>query len=91
MFALVSEYPETTVLFLVVIGLLVYVWKRKLDFFSPATIYIFFQCLTLAFAYLRLDHAMTPHAKTWFVWLGALLSFSSACLLFEWCASSEMP
>ena len=85
MFALVSEYPETTVLFLVVIGLLVYVWKRKLDFFSPATIYIFFQCLTLAFAYLRLDHAMTPfHAKTWFVWLGALLSFSSACLLFEW-------
>ncbi len=85
MFALVSEYPETTVLFLVVIGLLVYVWKKKLDFFSPATIYIFFQCLTLAFAYLRLDHAMTPfHAKTWFVWLGALLSFSSACLLFEW-------
>ncbi len=85
MFALVSEYPETTVLFLVVIGLLVYVWKKRLDFFSPATIYIFFQCLTLAFAYLRLDHAMTPfHAKTWFVWLGALLSFSSACLLFEW-------
>lgn len=85
MFAWLCEYPETAILLSVVAGLLLYVWKAKKDFFSPATIYIFFQCLTLAFAYLRLDHAMTPfHAKTWFVWLGALLSFSSASLLFEW-------
>lgn len=85
MFALVCEYPETTALFLVVVGLLFYVWKKKLDFFSPATIYIFFQCLTLAIAYLRLDHAMTPfHAKTWFVWGGAMLSFVAGCLLYQW-------
>ena len=85
MFAQVCEYPETTVLLFIVAGLLFYVWKKKLDFFSPATVYIFFQCLTLAFAYLRLDHAMTPfHAKTWFVWGGALFSFASGCLLFQW-------
>ncbi len=85
MFAWFCEYPETAILLAVVAGLLFYVWRAKKDFFSPATVYIFFQCLTLAFAYLRLDHAMTPfRANTWFVWLGALLSFSSACLLFEW-------
>lgn len=85
MFSRMVEYPESTVLFFVVAGLLFYVWKRKLDFFSPPTVYLFFQCLTLAIAYLRMDHAMTPfHLKTWFVWGGAMLSFVSGCLLYRW-------
>ena len=85
MFSRMVEYPESTVLFFVVAGLLFYVWRRKLDFFSPATVYIFFQCLTLAIAYLRMDHAMTPfHLKTWFVWGGAMLSLVSGCLLYRW-------
>ena len=90
MFSRIYEYPETTVLFLIVAALLFYVWRKKSDFFSPAPVYIFFQCLTLAIAYLKLDHAMTPfHAKTWFVWLGAMLSFVSGCLLFEWTSISK--
>ena len=85
MFSLISEYPETTVLSLIVVGLLFYTWRAKKDFFSPASVYIFFQCLTLAIAYLQMDKAMTPfHLKTWGVWVGALVSFTSACLLYQW-------
>lgn len=85
MFSLISEYPETTVLSLIVAGLLFYTWRAKKDFFSPASVYIFFQCLTLAIAYLQMDKAMTPfHLKTWGVWAGALVSFTSACLLYQW-------
>lgn len=85
MLAWIGEYPESAVLFLVVAGLLFGVWKFNRDFFSPATVYVFCQCLTLGFAYLKLDKAMTPfHAKTWFVWSGALLSFLSGCVLFKW-------
>lgn len=93
MFSRMVEYPESTVLFSVVAGLLFYVWRRKLDFFSPATVYIFFQCLTLAIAYLRMDHAMTPfHLKTWFVWGGAMLSLVSGCLLYRWnCSRKASP
>ncbi len=85
MLAWICENPESAFLISVVVGLLFFVWKTKKDFFSPATVYIFSQCLTLAVAYLQLDNAMTPfHAKTWFVWLGAIFSFSTACLLYEW-------
>ncbi|MBP5246686.1 MAG: oligosaccharide repeat unit polymerase [Fibrobacter sp.] len=93
MFSLISEYPETTVLSLIVVGLLFYIWKAKKDFFSPASVYIFFQCLTLAIAYLQMDRAMTPfHLKTWGVWIGALVSFTSACLLYQWgIAEKKLP
>lgn len=97
MFAWICEYPESAGCFFVVAVLLFGIWKTKRDFFSPAAVYIFFQCLTLGFAYLRLDHAMTPfHAKTWFVWGGAILSLVSGCLLYDWnfrrsCKKPEPP
>lgn len=92
MFAWISEYPETTVLALIVVGLLFYIWRMKKDFFSPASVYIFFQCLTLSIAYLQMDKAMTPfHLKTWGVWIGALLSFTSASLLYQWVDAQKNP
>ena len=92
MFVWISEYPETTVLALIVVGLLFYIWRMKKDFFSPASVYIFFQCLTLSIAYLQMDKAMTPfHLKTWGVWIGALASFTSACLLYQWVDAQRKP
>ena len=48
----------------------------KRDFFHPTVFYIFCQVVTLGIAYLKVSRAMTDFTVvTWFVWLGALVSF----------------
>ncbi len=84
MIAWISEYPVSFCCFLVVFISLIFMWRGKKDFFSPVNIYCFSQVFTLGFAYLKLDPAMTDfHAKTWFVWGGALFSFIVGGVVFR--------
>lgn len=82
MFAWICEYPESAICFLLALTCLFLASYFKKDFFSPASIYCFSQSLTLGIAYLKYNPAMTDfHAKTWFIWIGAMLSF----LCGSWC------
>ena len=82
MFSLIAEYPVSSALFLVVLFCIFQALFLKKDFFSPMNVYCFSQCITLGIAYLQLDYAMSDfHLSTWLMWIGALISFSSGCIL----------
>ena len=82
MLSWVVEYPVSTVLFLVVLFCLFQSWWLKKDFFSPATVYCFSQCITLGIAYFQINRAMTDFKPlTWMIWIGALVAFCGGSLL----------
>lgn len=77
-----TEYPVSTVLFLVVLFCLLQSWLLKKDFFSPPTVYCFSQCITLGIAYFQLDKTMTDFKPlTWMIWIGALIAFTTGSFL----------
>lgn len=78
----VAEYPVSTALFLVVLFCLLQSWLLKKDFFSPATVYCFSQCITLGIAYIQLDKTMTDFKPlTWMIWIGAMVAFLTGSFL----------
>ena len=82
MFSWIVDNPVSSVLFFVSFVCLVQAWLLKKDFFSPVNVYCFSQCITLAVAYLKLDHAMTDFKlKTWIFWIGALVCFCAGGFL----------
>lgn len=82
MLSWVAEYPVSSALFLVVLFILFQSWWLKKDFFSPATVYCFSQCITLGIAYLKIDHAMTDFKPTtWMIWIGAMVAFLGGSFL----------
>lgn len=90
MLSLMAEYPESTVLFLVVLVCILQSWFFKKDFFNPPTVYCFSQCITLGIAYIQIDKAMSDfQLKTWLFWIGALLSFCVGSYLVRLTAKSR--
>lgn len=90
MTSFVVEYPESCVLFLVVLLCVLQAWVFKKDFFTPPTIYCFSQCITLGIAYIKFDKTMTDfQLKTWLFWIGAMLSFCIGSYLVRLTAKSR--
>lgn len=90
MLSLMAEYPESTVLFLVVLVCILQAWLLKKDFFNPPTIYCFSQCIMLGIAYFQIDKAMTDfQLKTWLFWIGALISFCAGSFFVRLTAKSR--
>ncbi|OWU98108.1 O-antigen polymerase [Fibrobacter sp. UWR2] len=76
MYDIWDNYSVSIVCLVAVIFCLWQTWYLKKDFFVPANVYVFAQCLTLGIAYIKFDPAMTDFtSKTWMVWGGALFSF----------------
>ena len=90
MFSWVLEYPESIFAFaLSLICLVQAIWLKK-DFFSPITVYVFSQSITLGISYLRLDEAMTDFKpKTWMIWILGMLSFCTGSFLVKLFAKSK--
>ena len=90
MFSWVTEYPESIFAFALSLFCLVQaVWLKK-DFFSPITVYVFSQSITLGIAYLRLDEAMSDFKpKTWMIWILGMLSFCTGSFLVKLIAKSK--
>lgn len=90
MFSWVMEYPESIFAFALSIFCLVQaIWLKK-DFFSPITVYVFSQCVTLGISFLRLDEAMTDFKpKTWMIWILGMLSFCTGSFLVKLFAKSK--
>ena len=90
MFSWVMEYPESVFAFALSLFCLVQaIWFKK-DFFSPITVYVFSQSITLGISYLRLDAAMTDFKpKTWMIWILGMLSFCTGSFLVKLFAKSK--
>ena len=90
MISWINDNPVSFVLFLASFFCLFQALFLKKDFFSPANIYCFSQCITLAVAYLKLDYAMTDFKlKTWLLWIGAMVSFCGGCLFVRLVAKQK--
>ena len=90
MLSWVAEYPVSSALFLVVLFILFQSWWLKKDFFSPATVYCFSQCITLGIAYFKLDYAMTDlKPLTWMIWIGAMVAFVGGAFLARLVAKQD--
>lgn len=90
MLSWVVDYPVSSALFFVVIFCLFQSWWLKKDFFSPMTVYVFSQCITLAISYLKVDYAMTDFKPTtWMVWGLGMFAFCSGCILARLVAKSK--
>lgn len=82
MISWISEYPESTILFLVAFVCLVVFLTMKRDFFSPANIYCFSQTMMVGIAYLKLNPAMSDFKLvTWLFWIGGMFAFLTGCWL----------
>ncbi len=90
MFSWVTEYPESIFAFSLSLACLVQaIWLKK-DFFSPITVYVFSQSITLGISYLRLDAAMSDFKpKTWMIWILGMLSFCTGSFLVKLYARSK--
>lgn len=90
LFSWVAVYPVTSALIVVVLFCLLQSYVFKRDFFSPATIYCFSQCLTLAISYLKVDIHMTDFKPlTWMVWILGIVSFCTGCFITRLVAKSR--
>lgn len=66
------------------------VFKR--DFFGPASVYLFSQCITLGVAWLRLSPLMSDWpATTWMVFCGSAAAFCAGCLCARLAWSARHP
>lgn len=77
---LVTEFPETGIMFALAAFVMAVLFLYRGNFFSPAPLYFLVQVMMLGIAYTKLYPAMTDfHLNTWLVWIGGGLCFLLGC------------